>query len=59
MRTKVTCMECGGEDLILDGLLRWDTVRQNWVVTEVAEPRAWCFDCNEDKEWDMVEEQDA
>jgi len=55
MKTKVICTDCKGEDVLLDTLAVWNVEKQDWVVFDVAEPRAFCRDCDTDVEWDMVD----
>lgn len=56
MKTKVICLECHQDDVTLDAIVYWNQEKQNWEVIDVAEPRAWCMNCQQDNEWDMVNE---
>jgi hypothetical protein len=55
MNSKVICTECKNDEVTLDALVYWNQETQNWVVFDVAEPRAWCVQCQTDTEWDMVD----
>ena len=55
MKAKVICTECKGDEVTLDAMVYWNEETQSWTVFDVAEPRAWCIECQTDTEWDMVD----
>lgn len=43
---KWVCVKCGSEDVTQDGLLRWSTVEQTWVVADILDART-CNQCDD------------
>lgn len=50
MANVFACSECRGSNLTFDCMLEWSTSEGQWRVCDVATFKAWCGDCQDDKE---------
>lgn len=43
-KLKVTCDNCGSENVRLDAFAMWDKAKQDWVLDSTYDT-SWCIDC--------------
>lgn len=46
-RKKVICAICEGKNVSRDARASWDFERQEWLLKEVYEEDAFCYDCDD------------
>lgn len=57
---KFVCNACGSEDVSSDAVVRWDSTKQKWEVTDVQD-YTWCHKCDDEiiGEWKSLELKDV
>lgn len=57
MKIRYVCVDCGSDNVTMDGVCTWDKDKQDWVLASMYDDAGHCNDCGEERDFfeDIIE----